>query len=326
MDLSNLKNFIKTQKSILKSNNKQISTNSINNQEPSKNPNNDLELKEENDNSTIKNSNLNTLDYAILENKSNLEELEKQFKKKVLEIKLKLQDDSQDKKKWVNNFDPVYYYKMLEKQLEEEKEEKIKNEMGEVAETDVSINDKKENKDNKVSEDKGNKGKKFNIREVDYNFKCEEIYIWLNRSFQDWMKEIAELNLNENNSLEARKRVGIFQQCKAYIKPLLDLLEEKKANKIIVEKIFEAMIYCLNKDYIKANQRYYELAVGNSAWPKGEKKPTKHNLYAERYRRSTDIAFILNDDTTKNYILAIKRILTANQRINPNKPSLNVSS
>ena len=202
------------------------------------------------------NINLN-LNENTQQEKPNIENLENEVKRRIKEIELKIAPSLPTTQEVT--FDVKEYYEKLEKQLAKERREGLQKQFGEKIENIIKSND-----DN------------F-IREVSYDNKCKEILIWITKAMV-FVKE------NIKNDM--------YIDTKNSIKPLLLLLSNKQAPKQVVEKLFDTMIYCLNKDYEKAINRYYELAIGNSPWPKGETKFTIHDKYIDRIRTDNDIAFI----------------------------------
>lgn len=127
-------------------------------------------------------------------------------------------------------------------------------------------------------------------------------------------------------SAEGRQNLGVYKQCRGFIKPLLRLLREEEVTDIIVNKLFEVMIFTMDRDYIRAYDKYIELSIGKSPWPMSVTMVGIH----ERKRRSkifrTHVAHILNDDSTKRYLQSVKRIMSLVQRRFPNLPSSSVVS
>lgn len=86
------------------------------------------------------------------------------------------------------------------------------------------------------------------------------------------------------------------------------------------------MIFCLDKDYIRAHDKYIELAIGNSPWPMGVTMVGIHERSGRSKIYQSQVAHILNDDTTKKYLQSVKRIISLVQRKYPNAPSKSVYS
>lgn len=212
-----------------------------------------------------------------------------------------------------NSFDPLLYYKLLSDQIQVEKEEEKYKENGH------NLNSNFQEEMNKLK----------NIRNLSQEFKNNELFIWFNSVFQQWEKDLKEANLNENpneSSKDKLRNTNLLRQCRRYCKPLLSMFKQGSTPKYFLEKLFELMIYTMNRDYIKANECYYALAIGKSPWPKAEGKFSIHHRHTDRIRKPSDIAHIFNNETTKKYLHGIKRVVSYCQGKNPNKPSLNVTS
>jgi hypothetical protein len=107
---------------------------------------------------------------------------------------------------------------------------------------------------------------------------------------------------------------------------LLRLLRQQEVTDVIVNKLFEVMIFTMDRDYIKAYDKYIELAIGKSAWPMGVTMVGIHERKGRSRIFKSQIAHILNDDSTKRYLQSVKRIMSLVQRRFPNLPSSSIVS
>lgn len=64
------------------------------------------------------------------------------------------------------------------------------------------------------------------------------------------------------------------------------------------------------KDFLKANDCYYRMAIGNSPWPIGVTCVGIHERSAREKIAADQTAHILNDDAQRKYISSIKRLMT----------------
>lgn len=168
-------------------------------------------------------------------------------------------------------------------------------------------------------------------REIDVNkytpdFKCRELYNWFHLMFQEWERELDTLPLDSKENSEGREKLGIYKQCRGYMKPLLRLLKHNEISKEIMNKLFEVMVFCLDKDFIRAHDKYIELAIGNAPWPMGVTMVGIHERSGRSRIYTSQVAHILNDENTKKYLQSVKRIMTLVQRINKASPSNSVVS
>jgi len=79
------------------------------------------------------------------------------------------------------------------------------------------------------------------------------------------------------------------------------------------------------RNYVAANDAYYRMAIGNAAWPMGVTNVGIHERTSREKIATADIAHVLNDDTQRKYIQAIKRMMTFVQQQNPQVPSKSVN-
>jgi pre-mRNA-splicing factor 18 len=86
------------------------------------------------------------------------------------------------------------------------------------------------------------------------------------------------------------------------------------------------MIFTMDRDYIKANDKYIELAIGNAPWPMGVTMVGIHERSNRMRIYKSQVAHILNDDNTKKYLQSVKRIMSLVQRKYPNCPSRSIVS
>jgi len=93
-----------------------------------------------------------------------------------------------------------------------------------------------------------------------------------------------------------------------------------------MNNLFEVMVFCLDRDYVKAHDKYIELAIGNAPWPMGVTMVGIHERSGRSRIYKSQVAHILNDDNTKKYLQSVKRIMSLEQRIYPTNPSNSVFS
>jgi pre-mRNA-splicing factor 18 len=139
--------------------------------------------------------------------------------------------------------------------------------------------------------------------------------------FQEWEKDLDSMSASYKETAEAKQKFGIYKQCRGYIKPLIKNLKVKKLSKEIVNKLFEVMVFCMDRDYVRAHDKYIELAIGNAPWPMGVTMVGIHERSGRSRIYKSQVAHILNDEHTKKYLQSVKRIMTLVQKIYPNSPS-----
>lgn len=166
----------------------------------------------------------------------------------------------------------------------------------------------------------------INSKELDYKYKCDELYNWFRVMFFKWAQELDGLTVEELKSDDGKLRLGVFKQTKAFSMPLLHSIKSHEIDQEILNKLFEMMVFCLDRDYVKAHERYIQLAIGNSPWPTGSYHISSQEKSGKKinYLKS-HIAHILSDEKTRRYLQCCKRMITLCQRLNPNIASYSVT-
>ena len=219
--------------------------------------------------------------------------------------------------------------KNKEENIEEKKEDKKIIELDEEKEEKKIPEEKKENTIPKY--DRKNSKYKLTIkpeyitiekrdnikkRIVDYSqfsneYKSNELYNWINIILEDWESYIKEsISDKRIKAKMVSKELEKYQQCSQNVKPLLNLLQERKLNQVILDKLFTVMVFAENKDLLNANDRYIDLSIGNAAWPMGLTMVGIHQRTGKSSISPAQVAYILNDEITKKYLQSIRRILS----------------
>merc|ERR1719219_2945129 len=77
----------------------------------------------------------------------------------------------------------------------------------------------------------------------------------------------------------------------------------------------------MHRDYILANERYMEMAIGNAPWPIGVTNAGIHARPGRERIFSKHVAHVLNDESQRRWIQGLKRLVTKSQQYFPTDPS-----
>merc|ERR1712037_723453 len=117
---------------------------------------------------------------------------------------------------------------------------------------------------------------------------------------------------------------ALFKQTKGYLKPLLKLLKKNTMSDDIRDSLTSMVKYIMHRDYIKANERYMEMAIGNAPWPIGVTNAGIHARPGRERIFSKHVAHVLNDESQRKYIQGLKRLMTKCQQYFITEPSRSV--
>jgi len=175
--------------------------------------------------------------------------------------------------------------------------------------------------------------KKKKAEEDDPDFKIEnrqptgteeEILFFFREIVRDMGLQLDSRTAAEKNTALGRRGSAQYQQTKAFVRPFFRMCRKKAVPKDILKEMANIVKALKSKNYVKANDAYYRMAIGNSPWPMGVTMVGIHERSAREKISTSDQAHILNDETQRKYIQAVKRMMTFTQQQNPVNPSMSV--
>eukprot|EP00744_Colponema_vietnamica_P022300 GILI01032016.1.p1 GENE.GILI01032016.1~~GILI01032016.1.p1 ORF type:complete len:400 (+),score=110.59 GILI01032016.1:102-1202(+) len=151
-----------------------------------------------------------------------------------------------------------------------------------------------------------------------------QILSWMKKLMREWGEELQQRPEEVKLSAEGRVTTTQFRQCKRFLAPLWQQLKNHNAEPAVKEALVQIMRFCDERDYVKAHDVYLRLAIGNAPWPMGVTMVGIHERAGRTKIYSHQVAHILNDETQRKYIQAVKRLMTFCQRQYPADPSKSV--
>lgn len=104
------------------------------------------------------------------------------------------------------------------------------------------------------------------------------------------------------STAEGKTELGKYTMCKKSIRPLLKQLVKNKLNTEILDSLYVVVQYCLMKEYMKADDKYLALGIGNSPWPMGVTMVGIHERSGRSRIFTSQVAHVLNDETQRKYL------------------------
>lgn len=89
----------------------------------------------------------------------------------------------------------------------------------------------------------------------------------------------------------------------------------------ILDSLSKIFLELIDRNYIKANEHFLEMAIGNAPWPIGATMVGIHARPGRERISSKKIAHVLNDEVQRKYIQAVKRLISKCQQYFPTDPS-----
>uniref|UniRef100_A0A0N4Z454 Pre-mRNA-splicing factor 18 n=1 Tax=Parastrongyloides trichosuri TaxID=131310 RepID=A0A0N4Z454_PARTI len=224
-----------------------------------------------------------------------------------------------------NDEDIKNRYKIFESQIPNIDElVKMKNEMDKKSHKVLVNDDNISNEDNVLDEKKydviysdGQDIKWDDIEESaqslgeDDSKDCKTISNFIKYALQVWADELNEREIEKKKSIEGKFQTSLHNETVHHIKPLLkDLDNERIKNDIRCHLSVICRYIIVEKDLIKSNNAYMEMAIGNAPWPVGVTRSGIHQRPSSSRMYVSNIAHVLNDERQRKYIQGFKRLLT----------------
>ncbi|UKJ88496.1 hypothetical protein MACJ_000940 [Theileria orientalis] len=139
------------------------------------------------------------------------------------------------------------------------------------------------------------------------------IFHWVSQMLRCWEQQIMDSReglVKEGKEFEAKRNEAMLVQTKKDIKPLLKLIKSKKLEEDILDKLYRIVECCEKGEFKEAHDAYMLLAIGNAAWPMGVTMVGIHERAGRSKIFTSEVAHILNDETTRKYIQMFKRLIS----------------
>ncbi|XP_042229042.1 pre-mRNA-splicing factor 18-like isoform X1 [Homarus americanus] len=163
--------------------------------------------------------------------------------------------------------------------------------------------------------------KDLNKGNVTNELSCKVIFKFVQLILQLWGSKHNARPEGEKTSVRGKMDSATYTQTQAYLKPLIKCLKKRSLPDDIMECLVEIVQHCLVRDYVKANDAYLQMAIGNAPWPIGVTMVGIHARTGREKIFSKHVAHVLNDETQRKYIQGLKRLMTKCQQYFPTDPS-----
>jgi len=144
-----------------------------------------------------------------------------------------------------------------------------------------------------------------------------QIYFALKRVLKEWEQSMAERPDHIRRSAQGKLVAATQKQSAEYLKPLFKSLRKRELAPDVLQAVAEIVHYMQTREYIRANDAYLRLSIGNAPWPIGVTMVGIHERSGREKIFSNNVAHVLNDEVSRKYIQSLKRILTFAQTKRP---------
>ncbi|EMR11053.1 hypothetical protein PNEG_00652 [Pneumocystis murina B123] len=160
---------------------------------------------------------------------------------------------------------------------------------------------------------------KINLNELKNNPEnlYKKILVYFEILIELWKKTLDERPDEIKESKQGKSVSANQQQSQKDLQVFFNLLKKKSMKSDILEGVSKITYHCQRREYIKANDAYLQLSIGNAAWPIGVTMVGIHERSAREKLHTGQTGHVLNDEATRKWLQAIKRLLTFIQTVKP---------
>lgn len=134
---------------------------------------------------------------------------------------------------------------------------------------------------------------------------------------KEWRLDLQKQAETEQGSAAFRMSTAIHQQACEHLKPLIKALRRDTLPEDVLAHLVEIVSNMQQREYVRANDCYLRLSIGNAPWPIGVTMVGIHERSAHEKITSSSVAHVLNDEISRKWIQAVKRLMTFCQRLHP---------
>ncbi|KAJ1964322.1 hypothetical protein GGI12_001492 [Dipsacomyces acuminosporus] len=135
------------------------------------------------------------------------------------------------------------------------------------------------------------------------------LYAYFKRILYEWEDYLATRPEAERRSADGKMAAATQRQSAEYLKPFFRSLKQRKFEADVIARVTEIARNMLDKEYMKANDAYLQLSVGNAPWPVGVTQVGIHARAARENIFANKVAHVLNDETQRKWIQSLKRLI-----------------
>ncbi|TKR78186.1 hypothetical protein L596_019036 [Steinernema carpocapsae] len=151
---------------------------------------------------------------------------------------------------------------------------------------------------------------------------CDILYDYLTYLLGRWAKDLNARDEEEKRAPKGKLEAGSLKQTVEHVRPLVKSLKNRQCNNDIRQHLVRiCRLMIIDRNYIQANNAYMEMAIGNAPWPVGVTRSGIHQRPGSSKAYVSNIAHVLNDETQRKYIQALKRLMGRCQVWFPTDPS-----
>jgi len=114
---------------------------------------------------------------------------------------------------------------------------------------------------------------------------------------QHWSDNLEQALESVGKEQNLKLEKNVFMTSKQNLKPLIKELRKEKCEQDVLDHLYLIVSYSMFKEYVRANDVYMRLCIGNSPWPIGVTMVGIHERSGRSKINTDKVAHVLNNET-----------------------------
>ena len=150
------------------------------------------------------------------------------------------------------------------------------------------------------------------VEDIDFSTLDEHelVYSFFKTLLKEWERKLASRSPSERSTSQGKKDTLTQKQCADYIRPLFKLCKARQLDATMTTNICEIVKHAREGEFVKANDAYINIAVGNAAWPIGVTQVGIHSRGGREKIGENKTAHVMNSELSRKYLTSVKRLMS----------------
>ena len=138
----------------------------------------------------------------------------------------------------------------------------------------------------------------------------KEILTFFKSLLKQWSSDLSSRPSSVSKTQAGKNALKTHKQCKDYIRPLFSLLKSKSLALDQLESMRCIVRLCKEGEFVQANDKYIDIAIGRAAWPIGVTMVGIHARAGREKINGNKTAHVMNSEMQRKYLTSVKRLMT----------------
>ncbi|EEB07365.1 U5 snRNP-associated protein Prp18 [Schizosaccharomyces japonicus yFS275] len=139
---------------------------------------------------------------------------------------------------------------------------------------------------------------------------ARQLIVFIRHGLRLWQEFFAKKSIEELDLSTTKAQYKVFQQASQHLELLINKIIDDQIDNEVFERVAEICYWCQKEEFVKANDAYLRVSIGNAPWPIGVTMVGIHERSSRERLTAHSVGHVLNDEMTRKWLQALKRLVT----------------